>query len=109
LAIGIGICAIRTSLVAEENLQAFFHANRATMEFIKQNAGHWPSSWDDLRAIQPESDFNWVAAHVTFDFNADPHKIIAQSPEIFTAIEPNQPCYVIDYEVEILIDNLNSA
>ena len=71
VAVVIGVYAVRTALIAEENLQAFFHANRATLEYVQQNEGQWPKSWDDLRGIRPESDFDWVAEHLTFDFNAD--------------------------------------
>ena len=106
IAVGIGVCAIRTSLIAEENLQAFFHAHRATLEYIQQNDGQWPKSWNDLRAVRPESDFDWVAEHVTFDFNADTREIAVQTPRAFTAIVPDEPCYIIDDKVQVLIDVL---
>ena len=102
----IAVCAIRTALTAEENLQAFLHAHRATVEFIQRSEGQWPQSWDDLRGVSPESDFEWVAAHVTFDFNADRDELIAQTPDMFTAIVPHEPCYVVDYEIQWLIDDL---
>ena len=106
VAIVIGVFAVRTALVAEENLQAFFHANRATLEYVQQNDGQWPKSWDDLREIRPESDFDWVAEHLAFDFNADPHILATQIPDTFTAIKPDEPCYVIDDRVQLLIDTL---
>ena len=105
-AIGVGICAVRTALIAEENLQAFFHAHRATLEYIQQNDGEWPKSWDDLRAVRPDSDFDWVAEHVDFDFNADPVQIAKQTRDTFTAIVPDQPCYIIDDRIQVLIDVL---
>ena len=102
----IGIYAVRTGLVAEENLQAFFHAHRATLEYVQQNDGQWPKSWDDLRSTLPESDFEWAAEHVAFDFDADPLKIAAQTPDTFTAIVPEKPCYIVDDRVQLLIDVL---
>jgi len=102
----VGVLAVRTSLVAEENLQAFFHAHRATMEYVQQNEGQWPRSWDDLREVRPESDFEWVSDHLTFDFNASPQTIAAQTPDAFDAIQPNQPCYVVVDDVQLLIDTL---
>jgi len=98
------VVAIRTALTAEGNYGAFLHAHRATLEFIERYDGQWPKSWDDLRAMQPDSDFDWVAEHVIFDFAADPHEIITQNPDTFTAIEPNEPCYIIDDYVQQLSD-----
>jgi hypothetical protein len=106
VAIGIGICAVRTAIIAEENLQAFFNAHQATLDYIQQNDGKWPKSWEDLRAVRPESDFEWVAEHVSFDFSADPKQIATQTPNTFTAIVPDKPCYFIDDEVQQLIDVL---
>jgi len=97
---------VRTSLVAEENLQAFLQAHRATLEYIEQNDGKWPRSWDVLQGVRPDSDYQWIAEHVTFDFNADPKEIASQTPNTFTAIVPDDPCYIIDYEVQAIIDHL---
>lgn len=105
-AVVIGVIVARTVLIAEENLQAFIHANRATLEYIQQNDGQWPRSWDDLREIRPESDFDWVAERLTFDFTADPSKIATQTPDTFTAIKPDEPCYIIHDRVQLLIDTL---
>ena len=108
VAIVVAAIAIRTALIAEENLQAFFHAHRATMEFVQQNDGRWPRSWDDLRSVRPESDFDWVAEHLDFDFEADPRDIVSQTPETFSAIQPHQPCYVLDDRIQLLIETLKS-
>ena len=65
-AIGVGICAVRTALVAEEESSSVFSCSPRTLEYIQQNDGEWPKSWDDLRAVRPDSDFDWVAEHVDF-------------------------------------------
>ncbi len=108
IAVVIGVCAIRASLIAEKNYLAFCRAQEATLEYIQQNDGQWPTSWEDLRSIRPESDFDWVAEHVTFNFDADPRKIVSQTPDTFTAIVPNEPCYVVDDWVHLLIDTLTN-
>jgi hypothetical protein len=106
VAIGMTIVAIRTALIAEANLQAFFHAYRSTLAYVEKNDGQWPGSWSDLRTIRPETDFEWVAKHVKFDFAADPKTIALQTPATFTAIVPEQPCFVYDHHVQVLIDTL---
>jgi hypothetical protein len=100
------ILAVRTSFIAEENLQAFFAAHRATIEYVERNNGDWPRSWADLSSVRPETDFDRVADHVTFDFDADPAEIARQTPETFSAIVPHDPCYAIDYEVQWLIETV---
>ncbi|HUQ71532.1 MAG TPA: hypothetical protein VM165_18535 [Planctomycetaceae bacterium] len=102
--IGIGAYAIRTALVAEENLQAYLHAHWATIEFLDKTGGRWPGSWTDLQTTRPASDFPWVAQHLTYDFGADPVEIAQQTPDSFTAIVPNQPCYGVEHRVQSLID-----
>jgi hypothetical protein len=104
--VGMAIIAVRTSLIAENNLQAFFQVHQATVEYIEQSNGQWPRSWNDLRALRPDTDFDWVAERVKVDFNADPKRIAGQTPEEFTAIVPDQPIFVYDDMVQTLIDVL---
>lgn len=106
VAVAVALNAARTSLLAEKNLQGFLHAYRATLEHVQDNDGQWPRSWDDLRVVQPQSDFESVAEQITFDFHADPRKIVSQTPATFTAIQPRQPCYPVDHHVQQLIDSL---
>ena len=101
------IIAIRMSLTAEKNLQAFFHVHAATLQYIEKNKGQWPTSWDDLRTIEPDYDFDSVPRHLSFDFNADPRELVRQTPQTFTAIKPHDPCYEIDDKIQQLIDKLN--
>lgn len=105
-ALGIFAYGARTALAAEENYQAFLHAKGATLEFLDQNDGRWPRSWDDLRRVQPDSDFEWVSKHVTFDFDATPIELATQTPDSFTAIKPNEPCFIFDDGIQQLIDKL---
>ena len=106
MGIGALVYTARMALIAEENLQAYLHAHRATIEFIEKNDGRWPASWSDLKAIRPESDFTWVAQHLSFDFDADPAQIANQQPDSFTAIVPHQPCFEIDHRIEELIETV---
>ncbi|WP_164102268.1 hypothetical protein [Candidatus Laterigemmans baculatus] len=106
IAIVVVVRAVNRSLVAEENFQAFFHAQQATVAYVEQYDGRWPRSWDHLRAVRPKADFDWVAEHVSFDFAADPDEVVDQTPETFTAIEPDRPCFRIDDLVQSLIDTL---
>lgn len=102
------ISVIQYSTEAEANLHAFFRVHRACCQFVQKNTGAWPSSWDDLRRIDPETDFASVAKRVSFDFEADPKTLATQTPESFTAIVPNSPCYVYDSEIQSLISLLRS-
>ena len=102
----LAVNAVRTSLTAEHNLQAFSHAQRATLAYIQQHNGKWPATWDDLRAVRPEADFDSVAKRVNFDFQADPRIVATQSPGSFTAIQRNSPCYPIDDQIQQVIDSL---
>ncbi|MEI7460051.1 MAG: hypothetical protein WCK15_11635 [Pirellula sp.] len=65
IVVTIGILAVRTSLIAEENLQAYLHAHRAAIEYMELNKGEWPQSWDNLRSVRPESDFDRVAKNAS--------------------------------------------
>jgi hypothetical protein len=106
VAVGMAIIAARTALIAENNLQALFQVHQATGEYIEQSNGQWPRSWNDLRALRPDTDFDWVAERVKIDFNANPRRIAGQTPGEFTAIVPDQPCFVYDDQVQSLIDTL---
>ena len=109
--VGIGVVFFISNLLdtvveAEDNLQAFFQAQQATIKYIEANDGRWPRSWDDLSSIDPSRDFDWVAQRLTFDFDADPTQIVHQTPYSFNAIKPNSPCYVHDGEVRSIIQSL---
>lgn len=96
----------RTALVAEEHYQAFLRAHDATLAFIENSEGKWPRSWNDLREARPDTDYNWVAEHLSFDFAADPAVLATQTPETFRAIVPVEPCCSIDGKVQDLINEL---
>jgi len=106
IALSTMFLAARGALIAEENLQAFLHAQLATIDFVEANDGKWPKSWDDLRSMRPETNFSWVADHITYDFSADPRAITANTPENFSAIVPAEPCFPISHRVEVLLDVL---
>ncbi|GAB5406365.1 MAG: hypothetical protein Aurels2KO_45960 [Aureliella sp.] len=106
VAVGLVVSAVRTALLAEENLQAFLRVHGATMTYIEANAGEWPRSWSGLNSASPDRDLEPAAARVTVDFEADPREIVTQSPATFTAIRPSSPCYDVDHKIQVLIDAL---
>ena len=68
--------------------------------FVVSNDGQWPRSWEDLARIRPDGDFDGVADHVKYEFDANPALIATQTPDTFTAIQPHLPCYVHDMVIQ---------
>lgn len=96
----------RAAFDAEDGLQAFFQAFNPTIKFVAANDGDWPRSWDDLASVEPANDYDWVAQHIDYDFNADPAKLARLSPGTFEAIANKRSYYSFDNEIQMLISLL---
>ena len=108
IAISLVVVAVSYSLRAELNLQAFIRVTEATIEYIDKTQGNWPRSWEELASCNPDTDFRGFESRVYFDFQADPKKIIHQTSESFTAIQPHHPSYPVDWRAEGVIEALKS-
>ena len=104
--VGFVMSVYRIAIDAEDSLQAFFKAYNPTIEFVEANNGAWPKSWDDLSAIAPNNDYEWVAQHVEYDFDADPAELARLTPGMFNAIKNKKRYYDFCLEIETLIDTL---
>ena len=104
--VAFGASLLRKVLAAEEAYQTFFRAYNPTITFVESNNGDWPSSWDDLAALQPGIDYEWVAQHIEYDFNANPKDLAESTPETFDAIQNKSQYYDFTIEIQTLIDTL---
>jgi hypothetical protein len=105
LAAGVGIlvCVYLgiSALQAEKSLHAVNLVTAVVDRFIQQEK-RWPTSWDELRAINAvdvPSMYSWPddseAVHelVVINFDVDLTKIAAQTAEDFDAIRPIGSCF----------------
>jgi hypothetical protein len=120
-AVSIGVCVYLgiSALQAEKSPHAVNLVTAVVDRFIQQEK-RWPTSWDELRAINAvdvPSMYSWPndseAVHelVAINFDADLTKIAAQTAEDFDAIRPIDACYPYrDYGyVDSLIKNAKAA
>ncbi|MEK6237152.1 MAG: hypothetical protein N2C14_20785, partial [Planctomycetales bacterium] len=102
----VAAVAIRTALIAEYHLGEFFIVKQACYQYIEQHDGAWPRSWDDLRKVGPEFDYEGLSRNVSVDFDADPRVLASQTPASFKAVQPKEPCFEHDHHLLQLIDLL---
>lgn len=88
-------------------------------QYVRENDGRWPRSWDDLESLQdppivfersdPAGMLETCRTRVEIDFTADPREIASQSVGQFDAIRPLKS-YGLDYReqwhVDVLLDAL---
>jgi hypothetical protein len=102
-AVSIGVCVYLgiSALQAEKSPHSVNLVTAVVDRFIQQEK-RWPTSWDELRAINAvdvPSMYSWPddseAVHelVVINFDADLTKIAAQTAEDFDAIRPIGACY----------------
>jgi hypothetical protein len=114
---GIAWCiyvAASQSLHAEAALHATNEACELVTEYVRQNHGAWPRSWQDLELLSLPIDrfnvFPWpkdsqkLQQYVTIDFSADPALLAKQSVDDFEAIQPIGPCF--SYKHDSYVPNL---
>lgn len=102
-----GICVYQAASIAylaEKRLHSIILVTVVVVAFIEQEQ-RWPTSWDDLRAIEQvevPSMYSWpdhadiVREFVEIDFDADLTEIATQTAEEFDAVRPSGPCYPYD-------------
>lgn len=93
----------RSALDNSDKHSAFNQAFRPTIVFVAANDGAWPRSWDDLASVEPATNFEWVAQHIDYNFNADPAELARSSPSTFDAIKTKRSSQKFEYEIRLLI------
>jgi hypothetical protein len=88
------------SLEAEETLHSTNLVVSLIEEYVSENQGQWPKSWEVLKEVRSQ-DSRWpedaddIMSRVSVDFSADPDELVKQSVEEFDAIKPIGPNYGI--------------
>jgi len=96
------ICqSIRVSLDAEVTLHAYELVLDVLDDYLAQNGGRWPRSWDDLIQIRHDGfagrrwpeDVAQVKKRIRIDFDLTTDEVIGMDIEHFTAVTQIGPNY----------------
>ena len=102
------INAASYALQAEHTFQATLLTYDLVSEYLIDNEGAWPQSWDDLESLpfRERDVFQWpkdskkLQDYVLLDFDVDINKVetrsIEQFEEQFDAIKPRRPHYIFN-------------
>jgi hypothetical protein len=109
--------ASRRALVASHTVAFGRVAVRYVAQYVRENEGRWPRSWDDLESLQdppvvfersdPAGMLETCRKRVEIDFGADPRVIASQSVRQFDSIRPldgDGLDYRESWEIDALLD-----
>ena len=99
---------------AEKELHAIYLVVRLIEEYVEDNQGSWPQSWNDLEELPQRewSMYSWpedaeqVEKLIIIDFSADPAEIAKQPVEKFEAVKAKTGYYNYDDRFSPLLDTL---
>ena len=95
---------IRVSREAQYNRSAYFLVLEVLGDYLAENHGEWPRSWDDLIRVRNSgvADFRWpmdigaVRKRIRIDFDLTTTEVISTGIEHFTAVTQIEPNYRAD-------------
>ena len=98
LRVGYLVYASRRALVASHTTVFGRVAVHYVAQYVRENNGRWPRSWDDLKSLQsppivfersdPAEMLETCRKRVEIDFGAVPHVLASQSVQEFDSIRP---------------------
>jgi len=103
-----GYMVASTAIWAENSLHAILLSHDLVREYMVENDGEWPRSWEDLEKLPYREERRgmfqrWperskeVQKYVVIDFAADISKLNTESTEEFSGIQPIGPCFNYDH------------
>lgn len=109
------VCAVRTSIEAEEGLHAVMLAIGVVDQYIVTQR-RWPRSWTEIEqagiVVTDASHFRWpedaaeVKRRVEIDFDVAPGQLCDDGFAIFEPIRPTGPCYTYHGMLQTLYDHV---
>ena len=100
----LGYRFIRVSREAQYNRSAYFLVLDVLPDYLAENHGEWPRSWDDLIRVRNSgvADFRWpmdireVRKRIRINFDLTTSEVISTGIEQFTAVTQIEPNYGAD-------------
>jgi hypothetical protein len=96
--------SVAVSLEAERTLHAYRTTLTVLTIYLRENAGAWPSSWEDLARVSLKPDeqrafLKWpddmeeFRRRITIDFSLTGAEVAQMNPESFSAVRQVEPNY----------------
>jgi len=88
---------VSVSLEAERTHQVNHGVLLLVTTYLQEHSENWPSSWDDLKNVDPEPDawydFEEMQKRVQIDFSLTTEQVAEMTVDDFDAIKPIGPNY----------------